>query len=112
MSRQLIPCIRNLSECFNKDIHDNDFSQRIHRFEKIKSHLPENAIIGYLGDSENLSYEENSVNHALTQYALAPIIVLRSDTLETIIADSQNSIDTIKWKMLYSWNNLMLLKRK
>lgn len=56
------------------------------RFAALKTLLPENGVVGYLGDSVN-----DKADYYLTQYALAPLIVEHSLNRPLIVGNFLSS---------------------
>jgi hypothetical protein len=72
----LLSTIRILREAPNPaHLSPDDISKRSdQRFAAVKTRLPANGVVGYIGESGNSS----TPDYYLTQYALAPLVVDRS----------------------------------
>ena len=81
-------------------------THHVRRFEKIKDILPEQGIIGYFTNKE-YSADDDTRFYFLTQYALAPLIILRSTKPQVIIADVNDSFNIFEFSKKY---NCRLLK--
>jgi hypothetical protein len=71
------------------------------RLEKLKDVLPEHGIVGYFTNRE-YNTGEDTMFFFLTQYALSPLIILRSTKPQFIIADVNDSFNITKFSNKYN----------
>jgi hypothetical protein len=63
-------------------LHADDIEKRSdQRFALLKAALPQNGVVGYVGDSDNLE------DYYLAQYALAPVVVDRSPNHPLVVGN-------------------------
>lgn len=81
----LFSTIRILREAPNPShLNPDDISKRSdQRFARVKTSLPANGVIGYIGEIGNSS----TPDYYLTQYALAPLVVDRSTRHALVIGN-------------------------
>jgi hypothetical protein len=78
------------------------------RFAAVKSHLPANGIIGYIGETGDLALPD----YYLTQYALAPLVIDRSAHRRIVIGnfpDTPHSEIPPDLKLVQDFGNGVLL---
>ena len=98
--------VRKELKRFNNQKVENKETRHVRRFEKIKDLLPEQGILGYFTNRE-YSTDDDTRFFFLTQYALSPLIIVRSTKPQIIIADVSNSFNIIEFSNKY---NCCLLK--
>ena len=91
---------------FNNRNIENKVTHHVRRFEKIKDKLPGQGILGYFTNRE-YSIDDDAMFFYLTQYALSPLIIVRSTKSKLIIADVSDSFNSIEFSIKY---NCYLLK--
>jgi hypothetical protein len=59
------------------------------RFEELRRVLPRRGSVGYLADREadDIRFDPSAVDYYLTQYALAPVVVLYSQQPELVVGN-------------------------
>ena len=97
---------------------ESEETLHVRRIEKIKDILPEKGIVGYFTNKEYSWWAADTMYFCLTQYALSPLIVLRSTKPKVIIAYVNDSFNIIKFsskyncRLLKNFNNGILVFRK
>jgi len=65
------------------------------RFSELKAFLPNHLIVGYVSDYDDQS-DEDGIAYSMTQYVLAPIILVRGIKPNFIISNFQRAKPDIK----------------
>ena len=91
---------------FNNQTTVNEDALHVKRFEKLKDKLPGEGILGYF-TNRGYSADDDARFFYLTQYALSPLIIVRSTEPQTIIADVRDSFNSDKFSKKH---NCYLLK--
>lgn len=88
------------------------------RFEKIKPLLPSHGVVGYLGDERDDEHESGR-SFYLTQYALAPTIVLRTTNADFVVVNLRDDAESAVPAAMDGWvllrdcfNGVRLYRRK
>ena len=104
-------------------LHDDPVADWEMRFAPVHQHLPfVRGVIGYISDSDIPGASFNAANdegeYILTQYALAPIVIVRGTDQEWILANlTRDSFDrwlrlhTVSFEIIWQQNGLYLLRR-
>src|SRR5215471_7224245 len=77
------------------------------RLETLKQILPQRAFLGYVGDTDDLRVELFMKRYVLTQYILAPLIIIRRADLPIVIGDFH---DTHSYAVIPKRNGLVLIR--
>ncbi len=99
-----------LQAAFDPDFPRSDrISQYEKRFEGLKKILPTHGVVGYLSDrqAQDIRFDNGTVEFYLTQYALAPLIVIYSSEREFVIGNFRASGVAPE---IFTDNNLMQLR--
>ncbi|MBI2687540.1 MAG: hypothetical protein HYX27_14600 [Acidobacteria bacterium] len=65
------------------------------RFQALRSMLPPKGIIGYMTDPDTPANDTNAqAEYYLTQYALAPIVVVNSPDQRFVVGNFHNAVTT------------------
>ena len=85
---------------------ENKETHHVRQLEKLKDILPEKGIVGYFTNREYNTVDD-TMSYYLTQYALSPLIIVRSTKPQIIVADVN---ETFNIKAFNSRYNCRLLK--
>lgn len=72
------------------------------RFEKIRPLLPSHGVVGYLGDERDDEHESGR-SFYLTQYALAPTIVIRSTSADFVVVNLRDAAESVVPAAMEGW---------
>ena len=76
------------------------------RFSEIKAYLPNHAVVGYISDYDKKSAKDGQA-YNMTQYVLAPTIVVRGLKRKFIVGNFQGSQPDVK---AYEKENISLIR--
>ena len=91
---------KELKHFYNQKV-ENKETHHVRRFEKLKDKLPGQGILGYFTNRE-YSTGDDARFFYLTQYALSPLIIVRSTKPQIIIADVSDSFNSIEFSNKYN----------
>ncbi len=79
-----------LQATFDPNLPRSDrISQYEKRFEGLKKILPAHGVVGYLSDrqAQDIRFDDRTMEFYLTQYALAPLVVMHSPERDLVIGN-------------------------
>lgn len=78
-----------------KNLKTQNISYYEKRFEGLRHNLPSRGVVGYISDDTN-DGEDSKARMFVAQYALAPVIIVRSLEHELVIGNFRKPVDEKK----------------
>jgi len=75
---------------------DDEVSVYLKRFEALRNTLPHRAIVGYESETEGLRNRDDARRFYLTQYAVAPVIVVAGTENNLVIGNYRDPTRTCR----------------
>ena len=97
--------VRKELKLLYKQKFENQETHHIRRFEKIRDKLPGQGVWGYF-TNKDYSPGDDARFFYLTQHALSPLIIVRSTKPQIIIADVNDSFNSLEFSKKYNCRQL------
>jgi GT2 family glycosyltransferase len=95
----------------------DDISAYERRFDVLRGHLPARGVVGYFDGLDSASFTSSEFKRfVLTQYAIAPTLLVRDSFPELVIANFRPGIDSVRipppFELVHDFGDGLLLLRR